>query len=154
MSKGWKLGVNEVYQKIYETLKELLDLEDSIHMAILSDPTGELIHFASKSSDDETKVRMASATIAATFGGAQVLGEDFNLSEPKFLIYEFNGGNLIITRCEMDTSLSIIAGSDANLGTLRVLAKKYSEKLGVLIRELYSAMQEELKTANVDTSFE
>ncbi len=145
------MNVNDIYMEIYNTLRELVELEDTINMVILSDPTGELIHYASREQeDDETKIRMASATIAATFGGAQVIGDDFSLEEPKFLIYEFKGGNLIITRCAMNTTLSIITNNEANLGTLRVLARKYAEKLGDLIQRLYAIMEEELKTTKIE----
>ncbi|MGQ4892585.1 MAG: roadblock/LC7 domain-containing protein [Candidatus Njordarchaeia archaeon] len=148
------MDVETIYSQIYNTLNELVYLDESIKLAILSDSTGELIHFAIKEKDaDETKIRLASATIAATFGGAEIIGDDFKLSEPKFLIYEFTDGDIIITKCYNKTTLAIITDNQANLGAIRVLAKKYTEKLNQLIESLYATMKEELKTADLDSSF-
>ena len=146
------MDVESIYTQIFDTLNELVHIDESIKLAILSDSTGELIHFAKKEENtDETKIRLASATIAATFGGAEIIGDDFKLSEPKFLIYEFTDGDIIITKCYNKTTLAIITDNQANLGAIRVLAKKYAEKLNKLIENLYETMKEELKTADLDT---
>jgi len=133
-----------------------VNVEDSIQMVILADPTGELIHFAEKGSSGESdsKIRMAAATIAATFGGAEIIGEDFKLSDPSFLIYEFQDGNLVITRCYNKTTLAILTDKNANLGTVRVLAKKYTEILNKVIHDLYGAMREEIKKSKISEGFD
>ncbi len=146
------MNVEEIYKEIYNTLIQLVNSDESIKLVVLSDPTGELIHFAVRENEggEETKIRMASATIAATFGGAEIIGEDFKLSEPMFLIYEFKNGDIVITKCQNNTTLALVTDDEANLGAIRVLAKRYSEKLNDLIVNLYKYMREELKTTKLD----
>ncbi len=144
------MALEELYKEVHSILLKLLNSDNSIITVLLADPTGELIHFATKNSDlDEMKLRMAAATIAATFGGARVLGEDFEVLSPNFLIYEFEGGNLVITKCYKDTTLAILASSDGQLGALRALARKYSNNLNSILEKLFIEIEKEIKSGKI-----
>lgn len=145
------MGLEAIYNEVHSVLKELLNSDASISVVLLSDPTGELIHYASRDPNlDDMKIRMAAATIAATFGGARVLGEDFEVLSPSFLIYEFEGGNLVITKCYNEATLAILSDSNGQLGSLRALARKYTSRLNPLLEKLYGEIDKEIRSGNIE----
>jgi len=149
-NEGGKLNLEALYKEVQNILTNLLNSDNSIITVLLADPTGELIHFATRNPEvDEMKLRMAAATIAATFGGARVLGEDFQVYSPNFLIYEFEGGNLVITKCYKDTTLAVLADNNGQLGALRALARKYSNTLNPILEKLYIEIEKEIKSGKI-----
>lgn len=133
------------YQEIDKRLKELMEKSKEIKQVLVADLTGQLID--SKTRDAETgknedEIRMLAATFSAMIGAVRSAGEEGKLGHTKAIYVHYKKGTVHISRIGERGALALITSSDANLGAIRLLAKKYSRRLTEAVTTLAESMEQ------------
>ncbi len=140
-----------IYASITALLKEIITLDNNVLLVILVNKSGQLIDYAASSSfksviKNEDYIDGLAATIAAMYGATLATGLDFELGSAEIVLAEFSMGRLIIVACGEQAILSLVASKEAPLGSLRMLAKRYAQKIAELIPALFEKIDEEIKS--------
>jgi len=141
--------LEEIYSSLTSILNELLQFDNEILGSMLVNTSGQLIAYSVRHDmtepDDPFYFEALGATISAVFGAVMGAGTDFNLGNSNIVLAEFSKGRIVITNCDLNTILAIITTPNAALGSIRLLAKKYTEKLKDILNELYLEIEKALK---------
>ncbi|MHA1616500.1 MAG: roadblock/LC7 domain-containing protein [Candidatus Njordarchaeales archaeon] len=147
-----------IYKEITRNLNEILSIDKNIKGAIISNLSGMLIAYAIKD-DYQAEISLISglieglaATLSAIYGAASVAGEDIKLAKTQLILVEYENGNLIICDMGHENILAIIADKRGALGAIRIIAKKYGERIKPLLIELDKIIEDELSTNNARES--
>ncbi|MHA1589288.1 MAG: roadblock/LC7 domain-containing protein [Candidatus Njordarchaeales archaeon] len=144
------LRLQSIYKNITKSLNEILALDENIIAAIISNLSGMLIAYAARENYQEKVLKVSglieglAATLAAIYGAASVAGNDTKLSKTRIILIEYEKGNLIICNIGKNSVLAIITNENATLGVIRMIAKRYSEKIEPLLSELDELIDKEI----------
>ena len=145
-------NLQNLYDAITKMLSEIINIDENILCVLIATRSGQLIDYvASKDFYDKVEGSVSfdelAATIAAMYGASLATGTEFNLGDTDAVLTEFMNGRIVIISCGNDALLAITSERNIPLGNIRLLAKKYSQRLSDLIKKLFVAIDEEIKMA-------
>ena len=149
-------NLDALYTSLTKILNEILQLDPNIQAVILTNTSGQLIdyaistYFEQKLKEEEFYIEGLAATIAAMFGATLATGIDFDLGGANSILAEFSEGRIVIVPCDSTSVFALVTTKDAPLGSIRIIAKRYSEKLRELLPKLFSQVEKEIKTLTRD----
>lgn len=143
--------LESLYISLSRTLRELLELDNEIRGVILVNKAGQLIDYSISSDfekqvkDNEFHLEGLAATIAAMFGATIAAGLDFKFGDVATVLAEFSFGRVVLVPCGYDAILALVTTNSAALGSIRILARKYAEKISQIIPSLIESIEEEIR---------
>lgn len=119
---------------------ELLNKSDEIRKVLVSDLTGQLIDSKGVEMEEE-RTRMLAATFSAMIGAVGSAGDEARMGKTQNIHVGYKEGFVLVSKIGEKGALALITTPEANLGAIRLLAKKYSKKLSEPVSSLAKRME-------------
>lgn len=137
-----------------EILSQIIKSETGIKKVILVDRTGLTIAHVSKFSYYPVDIDGIGAIASAVFSASEEQGKNLEIGDLDLLSSEFSDGKIFAASCGKGV-LSVITDKDVNIGMIRLVMKKTSEKLKEVLEEFLSERPtSKVSSADKETSSE
>ncbi|MFX1518494.1 MAG: roadblock/LC7 domain-containing protein [Promethearchaeota archaeon] len=117
-----------------EILSNIIKSESGIKKVILVDRTGLTIAHVSKFSYYPVDIDGIGAIASAVFCASEEQGKNLDIGELKIVTSEFDDGKIFAASCGKGV-LCVITEADVNIGMVRLVIKKGSDKLQQILDE-------------------
>ncbi len=136
-----------------EILSKIIKSESGIKKVILVDRTGLTIAHVSKFSYYPVDIDGIGAIASAVFCASEEQGKNLDIGELKIVTSEFDDGKIFAASCGKGV-LCVITEADVNIGMVRLVIKKGSDKLQQILDEFLAEKPAAAPTPTPETTKE
>ena len=120
-----------------QILSDIIKGESGIKKVILVDRSGLTISHVSRDSETPTDVESIGAIASAVFGASEEQGKSLKIGKLGIVTSEFEKGKIFAASCGQGI-LTVVTDNNVNIGMVRYLMQKTSEKLKKILDEFLS----------------
>ncbi|MCD6514513.1 MAG: roadblock/LC7 domain-containing protein [Candidatus Odinarchaeota archaeon] len=119
-------------------LSDIIKGESGIKKVILVDRSGLTISHVSRDVGSPVDIESIGAIASAVFGASEEQGKNLRIGKLDLVTSEFENGKIFAASCGQGI-LTVVTDNNVNIGMVRYLMQKTSEKLKKVLDEFLSA---------------